>query len=102
MTSLNDSILNNVSGGIGSGKEVKLEVTIDLTKYHFEEIITIKPYLDGVLCKSLVKTIDPLSEFVTFNFSGYGVKHLKVKLNNSINKYYTLDFDQNLVIEESF
>ena len=102
MTSLNDSILNNVSGGIGRGKEARLVVTIDLTKYHFEETITIKPYLDGVLCKSLVKTIDPLSEFVTLNFSGYGVKRLKVKLNNLISRYYILDFDQNLVTEENF
>lgn len=74
MTELDEKQLNTVAGGTSNHREKTIRVPVDLSKGHFEGDVIIKPYLDGELQTSQIKTVDAIIQSVV-NIDIKGVNH---------------------------
>ena len=91
-TEIKEKQLEKVTGG--TSRESTIIVVVDYSNdKRFNDDVTIKPYLNGELIRSQVRTVDCSVTRVNLNVSGRGTAKLKVKINNDIVKLYDLNFD---------
>ena len=92
MTELKEKQLNEVAGG--SSREKTVIVTVKYGEFNFNEQVNIKPYVDGILLESQIKTLDCSICETTFKLTGVrGMASLIVKFNDTFSKSYMVDFD---------
>ena len=97
MAELNEKQLETVSGG-APHKEKQVQVKVNITGHYYTDI-TIKVYVDGVLDRSKLKSVDPSITSVTYYFSGRGIQSIKIKINNDEVKTFSIHFDTDTYIE---
>lgn len=91
MNNLNDEKLEKVAGGEGNRREKTIKIELQFQETSCDK--DIKVYVDGQLNRALCMNIDGSVTSKTFTLSGYGTKMVRFKVNDSVYKEFTVDFE---------